>query len=142
MACQMARYINLGSQPINFGIGSSPGLPWTRYDSAPGGVVEGPAGYLRSFQDAGYTFVTPDIQAMLDGDAARAAARAAALKVATPVEVKIERVEAAAADPDQLTLCAVEPPKPEAPEAQAVDPPPAKPVVFDHAKGRRRGRTQ
>jgi hypothetical protein len=134
----MARYINLGSQPIKFGIGSSPGLPWTRYDSAPGGVVEGPAGYLRSFMDAGYTLVTPDIQTMLDEDAARAAAP----KVEATVEVKIERVEAVASDPDQLTLGVVETTEPEAPEVQAVDSPPAKPVAFDPSKGRRRGRNQ
>jgi hypothetical protein len=155
MACQMARYINLGSQPIKLGIGTSPGLPWTRYDSAPGGVVEGPAGYLRAFSDAGYTLVTHEIQTMLDEDAAKKAAP----KVEAPVEVKIEQVEPVTADPDQITLgeSSVErelqamglghdpepstPDEPEDPQSQDSEAP-AQPVAHDPAKGRRRGRNQ
>ena len=136
----MARYINLGSQPIRLGIGTSPGLPWTRYDSVPGGVVEGPAGYLRAFSDAGYTLVTHEIQTMLDEDAAKKAAP----KVEAPVEVKIEQVETVTADPDQFAMAEadpVAPVEPETPQSQDVEAP-AQPVATDPAKGRRRGRNQ
>lgn len=115
----MARYINLGSQPIAHAIGSAPGLPWTRYDSAPGDVVEGPAGYLRSFTDAGYTLVTPEIQAMLDEDAARVLAK----------ETESAKAPESAPEPVTEPVLAVE----SAPEPVQVD---------NSQRGKRRGRPQ
>jgi hypothetical protein len=87
MACQLARYINLGGQPIRFGIGSVPGKAWDRYDSMPGEVVEGPAGYQRAFLDAGYSLSTPELEASTSTDAGQ------------PLQV-----ETAVADPERFLI--------------------------------------
>ena len=150
MACQTARYRNLGSQPIRFGIGSTPGKPWDRYDSAPGGVVEGPVGYLRAFLDAGYTLVTPEMQAGLDASPVEVVA--APVPTEPPAEPAsatiIHHVEVASDDPDSFRHAVTETvpePTPElpTPEVQAPEMPPARPVAYVPAgKGSRRGRNQ
>lgn len=87
----MAKYWNRTGSPIQFGIGTSPGVPWTRYDSDVDGIVVGPAAYARAFQSAGYTLVTPEIQKSLDEDAelkAMLAADEAKAKVVEPAQVE------------------------------------------------------
>jgi hypothetical protein len=56
----MAFYQNQGSELISFGIGSLPGKPWTRYDSQPGQVIQGPVGYADKFIAAGYAMISEE----------------------------------------------------------------------------------
>jgi hypothetical protein len=135
MAIQLARWINLTDRPITFVKGVS-GVPWPGCDSQPGGVVEAPEGYERTCLEAGYTRLTPDLQASME----EAQIKAMIAEDDAKVGVKSERVEAPSSNPDQLTLGAVST-EPEAPQEQDAEPEPEHPAVPVPAKGRRRGRT-
>jgi hypothetical protein len=80
----MAFYQNQGSEPISLGIGSLPGKPWTRYDSQPGQVIQGPAGYADKFTAAGYALITAEEAelARLYAEEAEAKAKAEAARLA------------------------------------------------------------
>lgn len=88
MACRLRRYVNLTGDPIKFVKGVS-GVPWPGCDAEPMGVIEAPdsVGYHQHCIEAGFTPMTPEIQAQVDEEAQLRAMLAADEAEKVPVKI-------------------------------------------------------
>jgi len=128
----MAFYQNQGSEPILLGIGSLPGKPWTRYDSQPGQVIQGPAGYADKFTAAGYALITAE-----EAELARLYAEEAEVKAKAEAEAALEAERKRAADEAEAARVKAEA---EAEAARIAAMPGPAPVVQEQKAPERKGR--
>ena len=138
----MATYQNRTGNRIELGIGTRPGVPWTRYDSEHGEVVEGPGvpNYREVFECAGYTLVTEEeaiqfrVSILLDEAKAKEEAEAAA-KAEAEAKAKAEEEAAQEKANEELepkvTIDRIE---------IAPDPPAAKPTEREQRGSNRRAK--
>lgn len=87
MACRLRKYVNLTGAPIRFVRGVS-GVPWPGCDADPMGVIEAPdsVGYHQHCIEAGFTPITPELQAQVDEEAQLRAMLAADEAEKAPVQ--------------------------------------------------------
>ena len=127
-----ANYLNSTEHRIELSIGTLPGVPWTRYDSDPGQVIEGSAApaYKEKFLRAGYTVATDDeveLAKMVAEDAAKAAAAPAFAAPVAPIVPAVVVPEPPA------------PPPPPVVASEPVAPPTAAPAPQKGRRGSERG---
>ena len=114
MASRMRKYVNLTGKPIHFVKGVS-GVPWPGCDAEPGGVIEAPdqVGYHQHCLEAGFTPMTPELQAQVDEEAQLRAMIAADEAKAALVPVVEEATPAPPAGDPKPIPAPVAPPAPE-----------------------------